>query len=169
MVKNSFSARGAELAAHRQQRWTVLEAAAKVQIRATLLQALASQVCSPPLPRPLPPGNEGHRALLTRPDRCAEAPSGRVLGRRQLPRGCHSLHTSQGACEVLTRWMRGVVGRGQAQEIRHTSAQAVGTIALIDLPAKQWDDLLPFLVSGVSSEQPALRQGCLLAIGTCAS
>jgi hypothetical protein len=81
----------------------------------------------------------------------------------------HSLHTSQGACEVLTRWMRGVVGRGQAQEIRHTSAQAVGTIALIDLPAKQWDDLLPFLVSGVSSEQPALRQGCLLAIGTCAS
>jgi len=49
-----------------------------------------------------------------------------------------------------------------APEVRHTSAQVVGTVALMDLPQGHWDDLLPSLVRGVGSAAPALRQ-----VGAC--
>lgn len=55
----------------------------------------------------------------------------------------------------------------QAQIARHTAALALAKVAAIELPAKQWQDLVPTLLQNMNAEppNPGLKQSTLESLG----
>ncbi|KAH9607527.1 hypothetical protein KSS87_017457 [Heliosperma pusillum] len=57
--------------------------------------------------------------------------------------------------------------RSQAQEAWHTSAQVIAKVAAIEIPKKQWPDLIPSLLVNMtqSDSPPSLKQATLETLG----
>ena len=55
----------------------------------------------------------------------------------------------------------------QAQIARHTAALALAKVAAIELPAKQWQDLVPTLLQNMNAQppNPGLKQSTLESLG----
>lgn len=53
----------------------------------------------------------------------------------------------------------------QIDSARHTAAQVIGKIACVDLPEKQWVELIPALQANMAQSAPGLKQCTLQALG----
>ncbi|EFA76306.1 hypothetical protein PPL_10069 [Heterostelium album PN500] len=52
-----------------------------------------------------------------------------------------------------------------AYEARHTAAQAIAKIALIELPCQQWENLIPHLFDNITNPNEHIKQATLQTIG----